>query len=49
MTEWWFANVSVSSHFIGTLKHVAKMVANVELTDRVVDIVFTLFDENGKI
>ncbi|XP_072051347.1 calcium uptake protein 1, mitochondrial-like [Amphiura filiformis] len=30
----------------GTLKHVAKMVAGVQLTDRVVDIVFTLFDEN---
>lgn len=30
----------------GTLKHVAKMVAEVELSDRVIDIVFTLFDEN---
>ncbi|XP_071503457.1 calcium uptake protein 1, mitochondrial-like [Diadema antillarum] len=29
-----------------TFKHVAKMVANVDLSDRVVSICFTLFDEN---
>ncbi|XP_071808821.1 calcium uptake protein 1, mitochondrial-like [Asterias amurensis] len=29
-----------------TLKHVGNMVAHVQLTDRVLDIVFTLFDEN---
>jgi hypothetical protein len=30
-----------------TLKHVARTVAHVELSDHVVNIVFTLFDENG--
>ncbi|XP_031622899.1 calcium uptake protein 1 homolog, mitochondrial-like isoform X2 [Contarinia nasturtii] len=29
-----------------TLKHVAKTVAHVELSDHVVDVVFTIFDEN---
>lgn len=29
------------------LKHVAKTVANVDLGDHVVDVVFCLFDENG--
>ena len=31
-----------------TLKHVAKTVAHVELTDHVVNVVFTLFDDNSK-
>ena len=31
-----------------TLKHVARTVAHVELSDHVVDIVFTLFDDNSK-
>lgn len=31
-----------------TLKHVANTVAHVHLTDHVVDVVFTLFDENSK-
>ena len=30
-----------------TLKHVARTVADVELSDHVVDVVFVLFDENG--
>jgi len=29
-----------------TLKHVARTVAHVELSDHIVDVVFTLFDEN---
>ena len=29
------------------LKHVSKTVANVDLKDHVIDVVFTLFDENG--
>lgn len=32
--------------FLGTLKHVARTVAHVELSDHIVDVVFTLFDEN---
>lgn len=31
-----------------TLKHVAKTVAMVELSDHVIDVVFTIFDENCK-
>lgn len=31
-----------------TLKHVAKTVAHVELSDHVVNVVFTLFDDNSK-
>jgi calcium uptake protein 1, mitochondrial len=31
-----------------TLKHVAKTVAKVELSDHVIDVVFTIFDENSK-
>lgn len=30
-----------------TMKHVAHTVANVELSDHVIDVVFVLFDENG--
>lgn len=30
-----------------TFKHVVKTVAGVELTDHVVDVIFTLFDEDG--
>lgn len=31
-----------------TLKHVARTVVHVDLSDHVVEVVFTLFDENGK-
>ena len=31
-----------------TLKHVAKTVAHVNLSDHLVDVVFVIFDENGK-
>ena len=31
-----------------TLKHVARTVAHVELSDHLVDVVFVLFDENGR-
>lgn len=34
--------------FKETLKHVAKTVAHVNLSDHLVDVVFVLFDENGK-
>lgn len=30
-----------------TMKHVAKTVAGVDLSDHVIDVVFVLFDENG--
>ena len=32
-----------------TLKHVAKTVAHVELSDHVINVVFTIFDENRKL
>lgn len=38
------AGVSIDGE---TLKHVAKTVAHVELTDHIIDVVFTLFDENN--
>lgn len=31
----------------GTLKHVARTVAKVTLSDHLIDVVFTIFDENG--
>ena len=31
-----------------TLKHVAKTVAKVHLTEHLVNVVFSIFDENGK-
>ena len=31
-----------------TLKHVAKTVAHVDLSDHLVDVVFTIFDDDGK-
>ena len=31
-----------------TFKHVAKTVAFVDLSDHVIDVIFTLFDENSK-
>lgn len=30
-----------------TMKHVARTVANVDLSDHVINVVFVLFDENG--
>ena len=33
---------------VATLKHVARTVAHVELSDHLVDVVFVLFDENGQ-
>jgi len=38
-------NCSVSA----TLKHVAKTVAHVDLSDHVINVVFTIFDENRKL
>ena len=32
--------------FAATLKHVAKTVAHVDLSDHVINVVFTIFDEN---
>lgn len=33
--------------YLATLKHVAKTVAHVDLSDHVLDVVFVLFDEDG--
>jgi len=38
-------NCSISA----TLKHVAKTVAHVDLSDHVINVVFTIFDENRKL
>ena len=35
--------------FSETLKHVARTVVQVDLSDHVVEVVFTLFDENGEL
>lgn len=37
-----------STIFAATLKHVARTVAHVDLADHVIQVVFTLFDENRK-
>lgn len=38
----------ISFYFIATLKHVAKTVAHVDLSDHVIQVVYTIFDENSK-
>lgn len=43
-----FYHIAGASIDQATLKHVAKTVAMVELTDHVIDVVFTIFDENSK-
>lgn len=32
-----------------TLKHVAKTVAHVDLSDHIIQVVYTIFDENSKL
>ncbi|XP_069705238.1 calcium uptake protein 1 homolog, mitochondrial isoform X2 [Periplaneta americana] len=41
-----FYHIAGASIDQATLKHVAKTVAHVDLTDHVIDVVFTIFDEN---
>ncbi|CAL1298357.1 unnamed protein product [Larinioides sclopetarius] len=41
-----FYHIAGASIDQATLKHVAKTVAHLDLSDRVIDVVFTLFDEN---
>lgn len=43
-----FYHIAGASIDQATLKHVARTVAMVELTDHVIDVVFTIFDENSK-
>lgn len=43
-----FYHIAGASIDHATLKHVAKTVAHVELSDHVIDVVFTIFDENSK-
>lgn len=44
------SNVLMKCIFIlpATLKHVAKTVAHVDLSDHVIQVVYTIFDENSK-
>ena len=42
-----FYNLSGASIDPATLKHVAKVCANVDLSDHVVEVIFTIFDEDG--
>lgn len=41
-------DVFQKNYFLATLKHVAKTVAHVDLTDHIIQVVFTIFDENSK-
>lgn len=43
-----FYHIAGASIDQATLKHVAKTVAHVDLSDHVIDVVFTIFDENSK-
>jgi hypothetical protein len=43
----YFYNLAGASIGQATLKHVAKVCADVDLSDHVVDVIFTIFDENG--
>lgn len=36
-------------HFSATLKHVAKTVAHVDLNDHMINVIFTIFDENREL
>lgn len=42
-----FYHIAGASIDQATLKHVAKTVAHVDLSDHVIDVVFTIFDENS--
>lgn len=44
-----FYHIAGASIDQATLKHVAKTVAHVDLSDHVIDVVFTIFDENSKL
>lgn len=44
-----FYHIAGASIDEATLKHVARTVAHVELSDHVIHVVFTIFDENRKI
>ncbi len=44
-----FYSIAGSSIDKGIMKHVSKTVANVDLSENVVDIIFNLFDEDGKL
>lgn len=35
--------------FTATLKHVAKTVAHVDLSDHIIQVVYTIFDENSEL
>ena len=43
----YFYNLAGASIDPATLQHVAKVCANVELSDHVVEVIFTIFDEDG--
>jgi hypothetical protein len=43
----YFYNLAGASIDQATLKHVAKVCANIELSDHVVEVIFTIFDEDG--
>lgn len=43
-----FYHIAGASIDQATLKHVAKTVAHVDLSDHVIDVVFTIFDENSE-
>lgn len=43
-----FYHIAGASIDEATLKHVAKTVAHVDLSDHVIHVVFTIFDENRK-
>lgn len=43
-----FYHIAGASIDEATLKHVAKTVAHVDLSDHVINVVFTIFDENSK-
>ena len=42
-----FCSVSGASINPGTLKHVAKVCADVELSDHIISVIFTIFDEDN--
>ena len=43
----YFYNLAGASIDPKTLQHVAKVCANVDLSEHVVDVIFTIFDEDG--
>lgn len=44
-----YVYVTLYTSLTATLKHVAKTVAHVDLSDHIIQVVYTIFDENSEL